>query len=78
MLNAPAPTDDSDLGQLYAAAYRPLFGRDEAHVEAWPAALAIGQELPTLPLWLEADLAVPVDLEESYRAVCETLRISDA
>jgi len=31
--------------------------------------------LPTLPLWLAADMPVPVDLEQSYAATCELLRI---
>ena len=42
---------------------------------AWPTVLTIGQPLPTLPLWLGADLAVPLDLELSYTAACVDLRI---
>ncbi len=39
-------------------------GRDEEGLLlAWPAALGIGQPLPTVPLWVGADLAVPLDLE---------------
>jgi hypothetical protein len=62
--------------QLYAAAYRPVSIGEVAHLEAWPNALALGAELPTLPLWLSADLALPLDLEQSYSATCEALRIT--
>jgi hypothetical protein len=37
--------------------------------------LALGSILPTLPLWLEADLAVPLDLERSYEATFVELRV---
>jgi hypothetical protein len=38
--------------------------------------LQIGQQLPTLPLWLAPDLAVPLDLEASHTAACNDLRIA--
>jgi hypothetical protein len=44
----------------------------------WPAPLALGEPLPTLPLWIAADFSVPLDLEASYRAACEDLRIRQA
>jgi hypothetical protein len=37
---------------------------------------AIGQPLPTLPLWLTQDLVVPLDLERSYEQVCSDLWIA--
>lgn len=60
---------------LYAAAYRPLVqtGQDVIHV--WPTALAIGAELPTLPLALNAELCVPIDLESTYTAACQVRRL---
>jgi hypothetical protein len=62
---------------LYAVAYRirPTDGRNE--LEVWPEALAIGARLPTLPVWLDTDLAVPLDLEHTYQATCAGLRIRD-
>ena len=42
---------------------------------AWTHALAIGQPLPTLPLWLADNLAVPLELEASYEETCRILRI---
>ncbi|MFO0926750.1 MAG: hypothetical protein U0736_06870 [Gemmataceae bacterium] len=44
----------------------------------WPAALAVSAALPTLPLWIDADRAVPLDLEASYQAACTDLRVRPA
>jgi len=60
---------------LYAAAYRIVLAGDQHQLEIWPEALALGATLPTLPLWLNADLCLPLRLEESYRATCDDLRI---
>jgi hypothetical protein len=60
---------------LYAVAYRPVTVRKNPRVEAWPEALALGEALPVMPLWLALDLCVPVRLEESYLATCRSLRI---
>ena len=38
--------------------------------------LALGRPLPTLPLWLADDLAVPLDLEASYEETCSALRLA--
>jgi hypothetical protein len=65
----------SDTG-LYAVAYRAVTVRKRPRVEAWPVALALGEALPTLPLWLTLDLCVPLDLEQSYLNTCRSLRIS--
>jgi hypothetical protein len=35
----------------------------------------VGQALPTLPLWLDDNLAVSLDLEASYEETCRALRI---
>jgi len=34
-----------------------------------------GQPLPTLPLWLADNLAVPLELAECYEEPCRNLRI---
>src|SRR5207253_1030664 len=61
---------------LYAVAYRPVTVRKAPRVEVWPEPLGLGEALPVLPLWLSLDLSVPVPLEESYLATCQSLRIS--
>ena len=65
----------SSATRLFAASYRAVLGADPPRLEAWPEALAIGAPLPTLPLWLEADLSVPLSLEEGYAATCASLRM---
>jgi hypothetical protein len=60
---------------LYAAACRSTRRPDAWHFEAWAHALALGQPLPTLPLWLADNFAVPLELEASYEETCRFLRI---
>jgi hypothetical protein len=60
---------------VYAAACRWAREGDVRHFRAWNHKLAIGQPLPTLPLWLADDLAIPLDLEASYEETCQILRI---
>jgi hypothetical protein len=60
---------------VYAAACRWARDGDAWHFRAWNHALAVGQPLPILPLWLADDLAVPLDLEASYEQTCNVLRI---
>ena len=45
-------------------------------LEAWSHVLALGQPLPTLPLWLTEDRVVPLDLEPSYEQACSDLWIA--
>src|SRR5262249_31325030 len=76
LLELDAPATDGE-SVLYAAAYRTEPGDREgqSRLDVWPRQLHVGGELPTLPLWLSADLAVPVDLASSYNSACEMLRI---
>lgn len=72
---------DTTLGPIppatYAAACR-WISRGRKHVlEGWSYPLSVGKTLPTLPIWLADNLAVPLDLEASYDATCRTLRIGD-
>ncbi len=63
-------------GSLYAAALRTVRPRRrKMRLEVWPARLALGAALPTLPLWLGPDLALPLDLEASYEFACDSLSI---
>jgi len=61
---------------LYAAAYRTAPRAGTLTLEAWPEALALGNQLPSLPLWLDAGSAVPLHLEQSYAETCASLRIT--
>ena len=62
-------------GPLSAVSYRSLGRESEGRLEAWPAALEVGKPLPTVPLWLGGEVAVPLDLEASHTAACTDLRI---
>ncbi len=71
---------DPSLGEvppgIYAVACRSIKREDGWHLESWTHPLAIGMPLPTLPLWLEEGLAVPLELEASYEETCRVLRIA--
>ena len=69
---------DSQFGraELYAVACRVVGASLGTQLELWPELLQIGHELPTLPLWIGPELAIPLDLEQSYSAACGTLRLS--
>ncbi|MFO0808952.1 MAG: DUF4058 family protein [Gemmataceae bacterium] len=45
-------------------------------LDAWFYPMAVGQPLPTIPIWLGPDLHVELPLEASYREVCRLLRIA--
>ncbi len=69
--------DDPTLGPepppLYAASCRWTRKGKRTRLEAWSHVLALGQPLPTLPLWLAEELVVPLDLEQSYEQACSDL-----
>ncbi len=69
------PQDDNGQSDLYAVACRTAPPDEPARLETWVAPLALGSLLPTLPLWLEVDLAIPLNLEQSYEATFVELRI---
>jgi hypothetical protein len=72
-LNGPAAWQAP--GDLYAVAYRAAVVDQGRQLRAWPVPLTIGSPLPRLPLWLGADLCVPLDLETTYQMTCVDLRI---
>jgi Protein of unknown function (DUF4058) len=44
-------------------------------LDTWFYPMTLGEPLPALPLWLDADLSVFLDLEASYEDTCRVLRI---
>lgn len=60
---------------LYAAAYRPAHRGDKNQLDLWPAALALDQPLPLLPLALRGAFFVPVDLEATYSEARQRCRL---
>ncbi|MFO0850670.1 MAG: DUF4058 family protein [Gemmataceae bacterium] len=63
---------------LYAVTLRtrqPPKGKKLPLLDAWFFPLAVGQPLPTIPLWLGPDQCIQLPLEPSYQEVCRLLRI---
>jgi hypothetical protein len=62
---------------LYAATLR---GRKRLRqrplLDAWFYPMIVGQPLPTLPIWLDLDLRVMLELEASYEETCRLLHIA--
>ncbi len=69
------PTLGPEPPPIYAASCRWVQGEKRAKLEAWSHSLAVGQPLPTLPLWLTPVRYVPLDLEQSYEKACDDLSI---
>jgi hypothetical protein len=61
---------------LYGVAYRPVVRNQAEQIDIWPAALAVGQPLPVLPLALNAELCLPLELEATYVAACQRRRLA--
>jgi hypothetical protein len=79
LLGADVGATGLPLANLSAVSYRAVGREDESQqLEVWLAPLALGQPLPTLPLWIASDFSVPLDLEASYRMTCANLRIYQA
>jgi hypothetical protein len=69
------PTLGSEPPSVYAASCRWVRKAERAILETWSHGLAVGQRLPTLPLWLTDTRVVPLDLEQSYEKACDDLSI---
>jgi hypothetical protein len=53
---------------LYAVAYRPMHSESASNqIELWTLPMAIGDTLPTLPLWLCGGPVLPIELEGTYK-----------
>ncbi|MDA1052657.1 MAG: DUF4058 family protein [Planctomycetota bacterium] len=59
----------------YAVTCRSRKVRQRPRFETWAYPLVVGQPLPVLPIWLEEDVAVSLDLEASYQETCRALRL---
>jgi hypothetical protein len=60
---------------LYAVACRWGRRKKRGLLQTWLNPLAIGQPLPTLPLWIADNYSIPLELEPSYEETCHILRI---
>lgn len=58
----------SSRGGTAAVSYRIVGAPEGPRLEVWPEELVVGTPLPTVPLWLTPDLAIPLELETTYEA----------
>jgi hypothetical protein len=67
----PGPT-------LSGSAFRPVERGGDSALDVWCEPLAVGQPLPTLPLWLPGGICLPVELEATYERTCVEQRVQPA
>lgn len=65
---------ERDIG-LYAVAYRVVERSFQSNLDIWLERFSIGEELPTLPLWLRGELCLPIELNATYELTCREQRI---
>jgi hypothetical protein len=70
------PRSGLEFPPIYAVACRWQHAGAGGRWRSWGYDLAVGSPLPTLPVWLTDDFAVPLDLEASYEEACRELRIA--
>src|SRR5215831_16244117 len=63
---------------LSGSAFRPVERNGTSMLDAWREPIAVGQPLPTLPLWLRGGLCLPVELEATYERTCIEQRVQPA
>lgn len=61
--------------ELYATAYRPIRRPRAKRIDVWNSELGLGKALPLLPLALDRDIVLPLDLEPPYMEACQRSRL---
>ena len=75
LMSQTDPSLEPEPPALYSAACRTTRKRGDWLFETWFQPLTVGQLLPTLPLWLSDDLAIPLELDTTYESACRVLRL---
>jgi hypothetical protein len=75
LLGESDPSFSADTGSIYVSSCRWREAGESWKLESWAYPLQVNHPLPTLPLWLASDLAVPLELEQTYEETCRVLRI---
>jgi hypothetical protein len=75
LIDKPDPSLSPEPPPLYSTACRMTRRANDWMLETWAHPLMLGQPLPTVPLWLADNLAVPLELDESYEQSCAILNI---
>ena len=74
-IGARDPALDTEPRATYAVTLRWQPRGRTGRLEAWYHELSVGKQLPDLPLWLNDELAVKLELEASYEQTCRDLRM---
>ena len=79
MLDELGQADATDFTRkspaIYATTCRRFVRSQRPSFQAWAYPLEVGAELPTLPVWLNEELSIPLELEASYEDTCRVLRV---
>ena len=59
----------------YAVTCRSRQQATSSRFDAWAYPMVVGERLPVLPIWLDDDHAIQLDLETSYQQTCTLLRL---
>jgi hypothetical protein len=70
------PAFGAPVAPIYAVTCRKRKVGRQTKLDTWSHPLAVGQPLPSLPVWLSETQTVALDLEASYEETCRVLRIS--
>ena len=60
---------------IYAVTCRGSQRNGKVVIDSWFFPMKIGDRLPSLPLWLNDDQSIPLELEATYQETCKTLRV---
>lgn len=75
LLGCADPTFAGGAPASYAATCRKRLLNQKSRIETWSYALSIGHPLPSLPIWLNENDMISLELETSYEQTCQVLRV---
>jgi hypothetical protein len=75
LINCADPAFATDPPPIYAVTCRRRIVNRMSRIETWSHRLNVGESLPSLPVWLNENYSVSLDLEASYEQACQVLRV---
>lgn len=69
------PSFATEPPSTYAVTCRSHSLATRSRFQSWAYPMVVGQRLPVLPVWLNNDHAISLDLEVSYQQTCSVLRL---
>jgi hypothetical protein len=65
-----------EVPSIYVATARHLNTGRKSRLESWAYPLAVGRPIPSLPIWLNWETLVMLDVEATYEKACKDMRIA--